>query len=128
MAAFRPYAERLTDEDTMIVHLSDAPVAETRDLGRDRLVDLAVDGTPVRVRFTRMSGGVDLRDVPSCEQVDRLMAETFMDDPRVQEILNDRKTMAAVREGIAAIQRGDRGVPLKEIQAEERLGRAGQRV
>lgn len=41
----------------------------------------------------------------------------------LESVIEDQRFMDAIREGVAASLRGERGVPLKELQAAERSER-----
>lgn len=59
-----PYVTYDDDADVLYVGLADGDVAETRNLGDLRLVDLANDGTVLGIEFISASQGVDLDSVP----------------------------------------------------------------
>jgi uncharacterized protein YuzE len=59
-----PYVTYDEDADALYVCLSDAEVAETRNLGDLRLIDYSADGAVVGVEFISVSQGVDLDGVP----------------------------------------------------------------
>jgi uncharacterized protein YuzE len=59
-----PYVTYDEDADVLYVGLADGEVAETRNLGDLRLVDLAQDGTVLGIEFISASQGVDLDSVP----------------------------------------------------------------
>jgi len=50
------------DTDTLLLTLSDRPVAQTRDLGEDALVELDVDGHLVSVTIEHAKDQTDLRE------------------------------------------------------------------
>lgn len=59
-----PYVTYDEDADVLYVGLAEGEVAQTRNLGDLRLVDLAEDGTVLGVEFISASQGVDLDSVP----------------------------------------------------------------
>lgn len=59
-----PHVTYDDDADVLYVGLAEGDVAETRNLGDLRLVDLAKDGTVLGIEFISASQGVDLDSVP----------------------------------------------------------------
>jgi len=61
------------EADALYVKLIDLPVARTHALDDLRLIDYSEDGGVVGVEFLDASHGVDLRDVPFSNRIDKLI-------------------------------------------------------
>lgn len=72
---FSPHAEYDPEADAIYVYLVEAPVARTRMLDDFRNVDLDGEGGVVGVEFLGVSSGIDLTDIPSRPEVERLIEE-----------------------------------------------------
>lgn len=64
------------DADVLYVQLSEGESARQQSLGDLRIIDLAADGTVLGIEFIDVSGGVDLRDLPFAETVERLIHDS----------------------------------------------------
>ena len=69
----KPVVEYDRESDAVYLRLSDAPYAFGEDLDRERRIDYAADGTPIGVELTCVSSGVDLRDLPHRDEIDRAL-------------------------------------------------------
>jgi uncharacterized protein YuzE len=61
------------EADAIYVRLSAKPYAFGEDVGLDRRVDYAADGTPVGVELLSVSHGVDLGGLPSTDEIAGLL-------------------------------------------------------
>ena len=59
--------------DAIYVYLSDEPVAHTKELDENRLIDYSYDGTPVGIDLLGVSNGVDVEDLPEKAQIERIL-------------------------------------------------------
>jgi len=64
------------DADVLYVQLREGESARQQHLGDLRIIDLAEDGTVLGIEFIDVSGGVDLRDLPFAETVERLIHDS----------------------------------------------------
>ena len=65
------------EADALYVTLREAACAYTRSLGDLRNVDYAADGGPIGVELLRVSGGVDLTDVPNAPEIGDALRGSF---------------------------------------------------
>lgn len=74
---FTPHAEYLDDIDILYITLSDAEIDPDRsgDIDLWRNVDRAADGSVVALEFVNASVGLNLRDVPHREIVERFAGD-----------------------------------------------------
>ncbi len=63
------------DADAIYIQLIDAPVAYTRALDDDRIIDYAADHQPRGVELLGVSHGVNLDAVPARHAIDRLLQD-----------------------------------------------------
>ena len=75
MADFRPHASYSKSADALYVYLSEGDVARTRIPDDRRIIDLAADGRVLGIEFVDASAGVDLKDIPSKQQVEGLIRD-----------------------------------------------------
>lgn len=68
-----PSVRHDAESDALYVYLHPGESARTTTLDDRRLVDTAADGTVIGIEFLDVSGGVDLRDVPSRQTVAALL-------------------------------------------------------
>ena len=64
------------DADVLYVRLKDGRSARQTRLGDLRIIDLDEDGTILGVEFVDASGGVDLRDLPFAQRVEKLINDS----------------------------------------------------
>jgi len=64
------------DADALYVRLAEGYSARQQQYGDLRIVDLADDGTVLGIEFIDVSGGVDLRDLPFAQTVERLIHDS----------------------------------------------------
>lgn len=62
------------DADAIYVILSEEPYTFGEDLDRERRVDYAADRTPIGLELTCVRRGVDLRDLPARDELERLLS------------------------------------------------------
>ena len=60
--------------NAIYIYVSDLPVAFTKELDEDRLIDYASDGTPVGIDLLNVSDGIETSDLPNRAQVEQLLA------------------------------------------------------
>jgi uncharacterized protein YuzE len=65
------------EADAVYVTLREAQCAYTRSLDALRNVDYAADGGPIGVELLRVSGGVDLTDVPNGPEIGDALRGSF---------------------------------------------------
>ena len=61
------------EADAIYITLAKAPYAYGKDLGAERRVDFAADGTPIGVEITCVSAGVEVEDLPRSAEIAKLL-------------------------------------------------------
>lgn len=74
-----PSVRHDAESDALYVYLHPGQPAHTTGLDDRRMVDIADDGTVIGIEFLDVSGGIDLRDVPSPETVAALIEPLPLD-------------------------------------------------
>ena len=72
-----------TRSDGIYTQLVDKPVAYTKELDHDRIIDYAADGTPVGIDLLNASGGVDFTDLPDGDTIFDLWIEHLSNKYRI---------------------------------------------
>jgi uncharacterized protein YuzE len=76
MGEFVPYAEYSKKADALYVYLSAGnEVTLTRELDSSRMIDYAPSGAVHGVEFLDVSEGIDLRDIPERETIEKIVEE-----------------------------------------------------
>lgn len=75
MRAKEPHAEYDPEADAIYVWLTDGETVKSTQLDDFRNIDFSGDGGVVGVEFLDVSGGVDLKDIPYSETVEKLIGE-----------------------------------------------------
>lgn len=61
--------------DAVYIYLSDAPVAYTKELDDNRLMDYSADHKPVGIDLLSVSKGVDVEDLPRKKDILKVLDE-----------------------------------------------------
>ncbi len=64
------------DADVVYVLLNDIDVEKTKALDDVRLIDYSADGAVVGIEFINASAGIDVRDIPFAQTVERLIKDS----------------------------------------------------
>jgi uncharacterized protein YuzE len=74
-----------TRSDGIYTQLIDEPVAYTREVDHDRVIDYAADGTPVGIDLLGVSEGIDLSDLPHGDAIVDLWIEQLGQKYRIED-------------------------------------------
>jgi uncharacterized protein YuzE len=62
------------EADAIYIQLTDQPYAYGEELDPERRIDYATDGAPMGIELLCVSTGVDARDLPQRDEVEKLLA------------------------------------------------------
>ena len=69
------------EADAAYVLIEDLPVAKTRKLDENRLLDLSTEGTVIGIEILNVSKGIDLAGLPYPQELARLFRDHMVTAP-----------------------------------------------